>query len=401
MKIVDYRRPKKARKVMVNNRSSISGRFKLQVVNPDGSLAEDRPWQKNLILDQGLNQCCDGTASLASAFTYCAVGTGTTPTYTDSGAITVNITAGTATASASFFTAGMVGMLLVADTGEEQYITGFTSDTIVSVSGSESVVAQLFTVWAVNQTGLGAEVKRTNTYLTGSPNCGTTNTVGTGTRVLKRTFDFTAEVSPQNYEELGWSYSGSAASNLFSRVLITGGTVTVLASQQLRVIYELTIVVSPISPRAEAPTITGWPVAPAASTDGDYQLTCPNFSVGFNTSYVETNGTTNASVAALEPWFDLDFELCSGSTIPSFGSAFTCSTSTSNSSSTVQSYTGDTFYRDIIGLWLAANGDRTDIRAIKFGDGAVFVFDEAQTKDSSHLLEITWRRTLGRTLTNP
>lgn len=130
-----------------------------------------------------------GRPHLVHAFHLALWGTGTTPTYVDSGAVTVTIAAGTATASAGIFTAGMVGELLVTDDGTEQYITAFGTTTSVSVSGSNSAVAQLFTVWAVNQVGLATEVKRTNTYLTGAGNCGTTSNTGTATRTLKRTFD--------------------------------------------------------------------------------------------------------------------------------------------------------------------------------------------------------------------
>lgn len=410
MRKIDYRK-KAYQKLLAESRTGLAGRYKVQVINPDGSVANERPWANNLILDQGLNQVCDGTTNLGACFSRCAVGTGTTPTYTDSGAITVTISAGTATASAPFFSAGMVGMLLNANTGEQQYITAFTSTTVVSVGGSNSVVAQLFTVWAVNQVGLVTEVKRTNTYLTGVGNCGTTNNTGAATRVLKRTFDFTAEVAPQNYEELGWSYTSSAGNNLFSRVLITGGTVTVLASQQLRVIYELSVVISPAVSTGQTLSISGWPVAPATTTDGDYIANAQGFSSDFGgLSTVGTDGSTTSGgrTRCLEPWAGntlYDVRLASGSTLPAFNAAYTGGTETSQSSATLSSYTPGNFYRDIVSLWQAANGNRTDIRGIVFIDQdqdiATFVFDEAQTKDNTHLLELTWRRYANRILVNP
>lgn len=403
MRHFDYRK-----EIKIESRMGLRGRYKVQVVDALGRVVQERPWANNLILDQGLNQVCAGTTNLGACFSRCVVGTGTTPTYTDSGAITVTIAAGTATASAPFFSAGMVGMLLNANTGEQQYITAFTNSTTVSVSGSNSVVAQLFTVWAVNQTGLVAEVKRTSTYLTGVGNCGTTSNAGTATRTMKRTFDFSAEVSPQNYEELGWSYTSTVASNLFSRVLITGGTVTVLATQQLRVIYELSIVVSPAVSTGQTLSITGWPVAPATTTDGDYIANSEGFSGGTGgITVVDTNGNTSAggTNTGLEPWAGISTQLASGSTLPAFNAAYTAGTTTTASSQTLQSYTSGNFYRDTVALWLASNGNRTDIRGIVFIDTSVdvatFVFDEAQTKDNTHLLELTWRRTLGRILVNP
>ena len=401
MNIYDYR------KRTINSGMGVTGRYKVQVVDSAGRVIEDRPWKNNLVLDQGLNQLCNGTASLASCFTSCAVGTGTTPTYVDSGAITVNILAGTATASAGIFTAGMVGELLVTDDGKEQYITAFSSSTSVSVSGSNSAVAQLFTVWAVDQTGLATEVKRTNTYLTGSGNCGTTSNVGTGVRTLKRTFDFSAEVSPQNYTELGWSYTNTAGSNLFSRVLITGGTVSVLASQQLRVVYELSILVTPNTARAETAPITGWPVSPATNTDGDYLANSDGFGSdsGNPLSTVSTSGASGGA-AFLEPSVYAFVRLCSGSTMPAFGSGYTQGAQNQMTSGAFASYTSGSFYRDFTATWIAASADRTDIRGISFGSEgggtmAVFIFDQSQTKDDEHLLEITWRRSVARIITNP
>lgn len=402
MKIYDYR------KRTINSGMGVAGRYKVQVVDYNGSIVEDRPWKNNLILDQGLDLVCAGTASLGSCFASCAVGTGTTPTYVDSGAVTVTIAAGTATASAGIFTAGMVGELLVTDDGTEQYITAFGTSTSVSVSGSNAAVAQLFTVWAVDQTGLATEVKRTNTYLTGSGNCGTTSNAGTATRTLKRTFDFSAEVSPQNYTELGWSYTNSAGNNLFSRVLIAGGTVSVLASQQLRVVYELSVLITPNTARAETAPISGWPVSPATNTDGDYIANAQGFSgTTGGLSFVDTNGNTSSGAGnqSLEPRGNGTLGLTSGSTLPTFNGSYTEGTITVASSGTLAAYTSGTFYRDVVAVWQASNGNRTDIRGIKVEDSgstvAVFVFDQAQTKDNSHLLEITWRRNLSRIITNP
>lgn len=395
---------KQKQRKIVRSGMGVQGRYKIQVLNADGSIAIDRPWKKNLILDQGLNQWCGGTGNIAQLSSYCVVGTGTTPTTYDSGVITVTISGGTATASAPFFASLMTGMLLVADTGEQQYMT-YVSSTVATVTGSNSVVAQLFTVYAVNQTGLASESKRTNTYLTGVGNCGTSTV--TATRTNKRTYDFSPEVSPQNYEELGWSNTNSSGNNLFSRTLIDGGTVTVLASQQLRVIYEVTILVTPNTAQPQALSISGWPVAPATTTDGDYIANANDLSNN-NGQWVADVGTNGDSgnTGKLEPLDNgINSALCAGSTLPAFNANYTKGTNNDASSGTLQSYVSGNFYRDIIFLWQANNTDRTDIRGISFGEGsntgAVFVFDEAQTKDDEHLLEITFRRSVGRVITNP
>lgn len=97
---------------------------------------------------------------------------------------------------------------------------------------------------AVGDLGLNAEYARTVNYLTGAGNCGTTRATATQW-VMRRTWDFPNPASNQNFAELGFANSTTPGANLFSRVLIkSGGTpvaVTVLTTQSLRVVYELTV----------------------------------------------------------------------------------------------------------------------------------------------------------------
>jgi hypothetical protein len=209
-------------------------------------IKEERAPANNLILDQGMNRFFqDSGSELQEIFTHNAIGTGTTATVTDSGIITAS-TSGlstTITASSSFFTAGMVGQLIQFDSGEERYISSQTGTACVVTVAVNIAAPTLFAVWAVNQTGLATETKRTANYLTGTGNCGTTD-VG-NVRTLRRTYDHTAEVANQNYTEAGWSYTGIVGNNLFSRVLIAGGSVSVLIGQQLRMVYDLVVTSGP------------------------------------------------------------------------------------------------------------------------------------------------------------
>lgn len=139
---------------------------------------------------------------------------------------------------------------------------------------------------AATDVGLGAEVKRTWTYLTGAGNCGYSD-VG-NVRTLRRTFDFSVESGSVNYTELGWSYSTSPGNNLFSRTLISGGTVSLVSGQSLRVVYELSITVSPSTGTTEALHISGWPVSPATNTNVTWKIQ------GSGTfSKVDVNGFTS------------------------------------------------------------------------------------------------------------
>ncbi len=181
---------------------SVSGRYKIFVLSK-GIIVQERPWAKNLILDQGKNYWAGGTGSFAHLFRACAVGTGTTP-----------------------------------------------------VTASD--------------TGLQSEAKRTTTHYTASGGCGYSDTGAT--RKLWRTFDFSTESGNVNYSELGWSYSDSAGANLFSRALISGGTISLTAGQSLRVVYELSITVAPASTTTENLSISGWPVSPATSTEVTWKI---------------------------------------------------------------------------------------------------------------------------------
>lgn len=351
----------------------------------------------NLILDQGLNLLFT-TTNISAVSSYCAVGTGTTPTFTDSGATTAT-TAGlstTVTASASFFTAGMVGQLLKFDSGEERYIVSQTGTACVVNAAVNIAAPTLFTVWAVNQVGLATETKRTNTYLTGTGNCGTTD-VG-NVRTLRRTYDFTAEVANQNYSELGWSNASVAGNNLYSRTLISGGTISVLIGQQLRVIYDIVITVGPSVSTAATWSITGttgWPVSPATNTNGNYIRN--NFSL----STVNTSGSSGGS-GSLDPNSGPTLNLGTGSTLPGFGSSYSAGTNAFGTNS-ASSYSSGNFYRDFTVSFALNQANATNWRGVydSSGQGWTFVFDQAQTKANTHTLSLTIRISYSRTLTNP
>jgi len=246
---------------IINVRQTAKGRFKAQVVAPNGRVVEDRPWQNNLILDQGLNGLA--VRSWQASFAYCAAGTGNTSTQYDSGATTATQSGTTTvTTSADFFddivaaVGSVVGMLIRWDSGGTAKITAYTSPTEVTVANSGSNSGE-FTVYAVNQTSLTTEARRSTIYMTGAGNCGT-SIVG-NTLTMKRTYEFEpVNGAGEVITELGFSWTDTVAANLFSRVLIAGGSVTVEHTFQLRVIYELAVTVEPDTAQARTVPITGW-----------------------------------------------------------------------------------------------------------------------------------------------
>lgn len=378
--------------------------------NTDRKVNWDSGVRRNLILDSGLNYMCNpayGSAfdSIGRCFSRCWVGTGTTPTVVDSGAITVTIDgAGNATASGAFFTAGMVNQLLNCDTGEQQYITAFTDSTHVTVSGTNVVAAQLFAVYAVNQTGMVTPTKSTETYLTGTGNCGTADSGSAGDRhrTMYRTYDFTAEVANINYTELGWTSTGQPSSALWSRTLVTGGTVTVLIGQALRVYYSVNTVFNPSVSTPGTLAVTGWPVAPAVTTDGDYGISFIEIDT------VTTAGTTTSgSGTALDPRgysSNKQIQLSTATTYPTWGSPFP-STNAAWGAGVQAAYVAGSFEVNYSYTFLVGAANRTDWRQVQFGQlgGACagFVLDEAQTKDNLHTLTLSVRMTYSRIFTNP
>lgn len=124
--------------------------------------------------------------------------------------------------------------------GKDRLLDGTSSPPRIAMYAA---VGTGTTTPAASDIGLGSEVKRTGSYLAGSGNCGTTYP-STGVRVFRRTYDFAVETVSQNYTELGFSYASGPGNNLASRLLISGGTVTVTIGQSLRVVYDLTFTVN-------------------------------------------------------------------------------------------------------------------------------------------------------------
>ena len=236
---------------------------------------------------------------------------------------------------------------------------------------------------ASTDVGLGAEVKRTGTLLASGTSFGR---YSDGRVVYTYTHDFAEETVNQNYAELGWSWSGSAGNNLFSRVLISGGTVTVLAGQQLRVVYTLTFSVTPYAETSGTLTLSGWPVAPATTTDG----TLAAFGFGF--AMMDASGTVYTSGSeAFEPkTTSLSVSVCSALTLnagfatnPSYTTIHSHSSSGAWGSYTLGSFTRSRVFTPISASAFAS----TSIRGFLYGNGLGFRFTDLQTKSNLYKLK--------------
>ena len=244
------------------------GCFRCQVLQ-DGEVCRDYGWQANLILDQGLDQVA--TRPWVDCFQYAVAGTSDQSNYLASGATTASQNGATITLSGGSFrftdTPTDYNKVLKWDSGEEATVTQVTSPTTLRTNVARIKSAGSFRVYLTTQTGMGAEIARSGTYATGPGACGVTLSPGTGTLVFLRSFDFGIPALATTYREVGVSWSGVPGNNLFARVPLAT-PVVVQPHERLRVIYELTLALSPYVPDLRTFTITGWPVAPATNLSG-------------------------------------------------------------------------------------------------------------------------------------
>lgn len=373
-----------------------------------GHVVKEYPRQKNLILNQGMDQVA--TDYWANLFVHCSAGIGTTPTSDDSSPTTATQSGTGVTLSGGTFvftdTITDAGNVIKWDTGEEAQIVSVTNPTTVVVNNSASVSAGDFVVYRTNQTQLSNQLKRTNTYLTGSPYTGTT--LASNVYRMRRTFDFTAEVGTVNYTEIGLGWHVSTPTAIFSRILLAV-PVPVDAGQQLRVTYELQLTLLPAAPFSKTAIIGGWPVAPAASANGTEAIQY------LGLSQVNTLGTTNnydTGFQSSEPALtsQIGVFVSTTSTAPaSFGSSIS-RTGTGYVAATRAAYVAGNWYVDKSGTLPVGTGNSTAIRSMGYGlnnpnlqfpyttTTMVFVFDEAQTKLNTHTLTLTWRFSWSRVL---
>lgn len=229
---------------------------------------------------------------------------------------------------------------------------------------------------AVTDTALGVEVVRTNNTLSTAIN----DSNATRTRTFNRVFDFPVETTNRNYTELGLSHASTAGNNLGTRALISGGTVTVLVGQSPRVDYSVSVTL-PANTIA-TPPVTGDTAAFGSSAGEAVYCTLECISQS-----VQTVNQLALNVASAKP---------------TFGTSFTSGVSGGSRSGSFASYVVGSYKSVRNSVWDLSDGNRTDWRSLLISAGGspgqsfAFVFDNAKTKDDTHMLAITWSITYGR-----
>lgn len=351
------------------------------------------PWRENLILDTGLNKA--GTFIWPDCFKTCLFGDKVAPTEVrrDSGGTTFTTVGVTCTASSGFFVAGDVGRLIKFNDGpgQERYITGFTSATVVTlgVAPNPVIAAQTATIWYVNQTALEQLNSSTTTYGGSGGDNGTSDAVNV--RTMKRTYIGAAVGGVTTLTEIGFSDDGSNV-NIFDRDIIPGG-VALGAGDQPFAVGELIVTFGPSTPLAVPNVGTGF------DASGTFQLANLN---GFNFVGGAGNSTGNGDLSFVtgnEAWYTPNVIFTQD--VFNAGSPFTANSPMN--SNTLSAYGPGNFYRDKNLAWSISqnNGTIYGLVCNQPGGGAFCAshlfttpFVKAGTQTLSFILRRSWQRAL-------
>lgn len=462
----------------------------MSVIDHTGKTICERPWQRNLLLDQGVNKLAE--TSICDLFAYAAKGTGTTATreimHASSDYALTGTTLVRSGGSARDFEAGDVGRLvkIVGGAGTEGIITGFIdADTVtlraVGQTSLANYSAENIVLYYVEQTGLDTESgARTNTYGSATGANGTSD--ASNVRTLTRTFIFDAQAEDEEdvadtntysragttvthvdgtrqftsldegkyiwfdtdevltkittflsssqvtvadsgtiaaqtikfygfteYGEIGFSHTATAASNLNIRVrledgagasdpVVVEGANPVSPGQQLKVVYEMEVTVTPNASTGATAQITDSGNQMSSNKAGDYVIE------QLALSFVADDGDTDTSFAALEP------SVAGNAGISSSFAALVPLNGPDRSSGAdytalvADDYVADSFTRLYEGTFGINDAIATNWRSIGLCDAVsdafvfTFVFDAAQTKDGDHSLTLRFRKTWNRDL---
>ncbi len=242
----------------------VFGKCKTQIIDrATGRVVKDNDWIENLIFDQGLNALAgNGSGTLvappAGIFGACVIGGGTNPNAVASGAVTFTqdngggLAGNILTASAPIFTLAMVGQLFkwgVGAGGVETYITGFTSNQIVTVDTSALIVVPAVgTIWNVSQTALQTPLYVNDGYQTLAGNCGTTLSGNQATH--QRYFVFNAKDAPYGVNEIGYGRTSIAAGSKIAGRFVLSSSDVIAPTQFYVVIMQVVVTYGPSAPSA-------------------------------------------------------------------------------------------------------------------------------------------------------
>ena len=395
---------------------TLSGKYKVAVVDKENNVVwEQKDWQKNLILNQGMDILYTYTYANAMYLAFAGNGTRVNSIYAGDSSGSVTGTSMTLVpgptglqsltgSSGGYSSAVEIGdMIQFSDSSEVRVLA--VGNLTSSVTPSSSISLQPFTIFKTSQTGLQSflHVVGVNNLFAGVGYCGTTytnNVVG-----MRRSWDFNYETSSVVFNEVGvgWNNGGSVfapspgTSFVFSRVLLPA-PVAIGVGQKLRLIYELDVAITPAANSPGVPftgSIIGWGTG---SLVPGYQNIA-----GFYISQTDTNGAT-VGYAWIDPAGTPSI-FASNSTIPNptYGTDTSRAGSANATTATsMDAYIPFSFTAYKNGTFTTSQIARTDIRTIGIGNSGnnafCCVFDEPQTKLNTQTLTLSFIYTWGRVL---
>jgi hypothetical protein len=247
----------------------LAGKYKLAVIDSNNETVWEQPnWQKNLILNQGMDALYNNMYTDVMFYATMGNGTRVNSQYSDNSSGSVTSTTFTLTPGTGLqnFTQSVGGYNTILEVGDmvkfddaSEVRVLAVSPLSASVTPSSTISLQPFTIFKTSQVGLqnALHYVSNGNYFIGSGYCGST-TVG-NVQQTRRTWDFNYETSSVIVTEVGVGW-GASPSNIFSRVVLPY-TVSLASAQKLRLIYELDITMLPSGSSPGFPftgSITGW-----------------------------------------------------------------------------------------------------------------------------------------------
>ena len=422
--------------------SNLCGAYKVQVVNPQNEVVVDSGWNKNIILNQGMDAIATNT--FADLTKYAIAGTGSRANKILSGLSTITQAASTitlvpdaggllnfsssVTASAPYevyysHSLQPGDVIIDSDNSQSNVIAIDTSAGLTaSVDTSYTIGSgKTFTIWKTSQIGMHKEIKRSGTSIAGTSyvtgECGTAYYTGSNgfpnVQINTRAYNFISESTDKLYTEIGTGWIITGATSVFSRVVLPT-PLAVSSSFQLRVIYALQVTFTPETPRGLlSASISGWPVAPATNTNASESLQkYMASSVQFSGASINTSPCFDPSGTGVGA-FEVFISPVSTS-LAAFGSAVSRATNVTvaDTTSTLTYFTGSyTLYK--ICQFGLNSANATNHASIGFGyydvSGGIhgysannqaycMVFAQTQSKSNIQLLNFAWKWTWERTL---
>ena len=239
--------------------TTFEGTFKYQVFNEDGTTQGPEREQKNLILDEGMENL--GAYLSYTNWSYCWAGTGNSANSVDFSASTFDQTGTTVTRASGtdIFTGGMIGDTIGFENGKQGKIISVDTGTSITVSTSQTVTGETAKIYDTDRLVLDNKIAFTNTRLNDvRKTVWDTAPVLTPSHTFYESYLFASgDVENNTITEL--ATARGTTNDIFARILLDD-PVPLGPGQTLGVTYIVKATYDYSIKSNVDPQITGWPV---------------------------------------------------------------------------------------------------------------------------------------------